>query len=374
LKLRHASAPLAIACLSLVFPLIALSGCHKGDAGGADADAGATVAKVNGQPISQREFTDFLIGKTTVLVQGQQGAQQAPTVGSVGLQALRDMVDRTLMLQLAKDEGVLPTDADVQKELDFRNASQPGYSDSVLKEGIPMDELKDQIKFDLARERLITKGVTVPMTEVDQYIKENPKQFTEPATDDLLLIALKTPANESKVDAALKAGKPFKEVAAQYSEVPNAKQTGGALPKTPLANLPQPVQSALAKVSPLHATDWINVGSGYLKLYVLSKSPEKKMELTAIKKEALQRSLAMQRGQATNDLSAKMLDKLKSANIDVSQPMLKKPWAQIAEEIKRTPATPPPGAAAGGAPGAGAPGAGAPKGATPPPGGAAPHF
>ncbi|AIE86232.1 peptidylprolyl isomerase [Fimbriimonas ginsengisoli] len=353
--------------LSVAAALLAsgIIGCAKKEA----ASSSAAVATVNGEPISDQDYHDYLERMNMVFVNGGQGPQRVPTVGSVGFQGLRDIVERRIILQMAKEDGVLPTDADVTKELDERTKQQPDYATRMISQGgYTMKMLRNDILFELARENLVTKGVVVTMPEVETYIKENPKQFSEPARANLLVIALQDDAKKKQADQDLAAGQNFQTVAIRYSVDPRIKETGGAYPENVVDRMPKPLQDLVAKTAPGKATAWIHEGATWIKFFVQSKAPAKPIVMTEEKKKQVQRELKKSRGSLANDLPRRLGEKMKAAKIEVVPDHLNKPWTAMMDELKKS-SPAPAGNPAG--PG-GAPGGPAPTGTAPAPGKATP--
>jgi|GEM_PF-460782 len=361
IHLKPSYAPIAVAVVAL-----SSFGCGKKgpdssglSASGSGVEEGAAIATVNGQAITAKDYYDYLVRKSTVDVAGQQGVQSAQTVGSVGLQALRDLINNQMILQLAKDQGVAPTDADIKKELDMRIASTPDLMARAQKAGLTQEGINDLIRMELARDNILSKGVTVPPAEVDQYIKENPKDFVEPATVHLLVIMAKDAAKKAAIDKDL-ATMQFRAVAKKDSDAPDAKTTEGVVRETRVSALSKPLQDLVAKTAAGKATDWVNDNGGAFKFFVESKTPEKPLVMDAPKKAALQRQLAVRRGQNTNDIQKMLIAKFGSSSISVSLPVLQAPWQSMADEMKReaaAAASMPPGGVSGVPGGPGAPGA-----------------
>jgi len=324
LKLRYAYAALALLTLGAF-------GCGKKDAAAAED----TLATVNGEKISTKDFVDFLASKQTIYVNAGQGPQLVQAAQPVGFQGLQDLINKKLLLQLAKDQGVLPTDAEISKELDTRTAQQGDYIQTMTRAGLTLDQIKSDVMFDLARERLLTKGVVVTPAEVDTYIKENPKGFTEPAKASLLYIAVGSATKKAQVDKDLAGGASFQTVATRYSEDPQARETGGQYPISDESQMPPQLQAIVDKTSPLKASDWIPVGQGFVKFYVQSKTPAKPMAITPALKERVRRNMAVQRGRLSTDLDKKQQEKLQGAQIEVTQPMLSKMWGAYMDNVKK---------------------------------------
>ena len=77
----------------------------------------------------------------------------------------------------------------------------------------------------------LTKGLgDVTQSDVTEYYNKNKaKQFTQPATRDLLVILTKTEAQAKAAKAALEDGLPFRDAVKKYSTDPTTKANGGEL-------------------------------------------------------------------------------------------------------------------------------------------------
>jgi parvulin-like peptidyl-prolyl isomerase len=342
---------------------LAVAGCSK-----PAAASNESVATVNGEAIPMKDYVTYLERKPNVMVVTEQGPQEAQVAGMLGLQALRDLVNRKLILQLAKEDNVMPTEAQIKEELDVREKEQGNYVQQLTAQGIDLQTIKDDIQFILARENLQTKGITVPMADVDRFIKENPQNFMEPARASLLWIAVSDATKKALVDKDIQSGLDFQTVAVRYSEDPQARQTGGVFPRDIVAQMPAVVQGLVAKTPEAKATQWIQDGQNWLKFYVQKKTPAKKMDMNETRKRALQRRIAQERGRAANDITERIMKKLAASKIDVSPKQLRDPWEKMLEQAKnemaQRDATATPSSAPGAAP-APVPGV-APSGTKPP--------
>jgi len=325
LKLSYAYAAVAMLTFGAV-------GCGKKEA----AEDNNTFFTVNGEKVSTKEYLDFLAQKTTIIVNSSQGPQLAPASPTVGFQCLQDLVARKIVLQLAKEQGVLPTDAEVSKEIDDRTKQQGDFLQRATQAGYTLEQIKANLLFDLAREKLLTKGVVVTPTEVDNYIKEKPQAFTDPAKASLLYVAVASAAKKAQVDKDLAGGASFQTVATRYSEDPRARETGGQYSETDVSKMNPELQAIVNKTAPLKTSAWISVGpSVFVKFYVQSKTPAKPIPITPELKERVRRDLAVQRGQLSTDLDKKQADKLQASEVTVNQPILAKMWASFTENAKK---------------------------------------
>jgi parvulin-like peptidyl-prolyl isomerase len=307
---------------------VLVSGCGSGSSGG------TVLAVVNGETITMDEFHKYLEAKPTVRVQTNSGVAEARVAESLAFQGLQDMIARQVTLQLAADEKVYPSEADINKELDFQKKLNPNFLPQLTRSGLTIERIKQSLLLNLARERLITKGVTVTMKEAEDYIAADPKQFVEPATVDMLWIFVRSESNKAQVDSALSAGQTFSIVATQFSEFPGARQQNGRFPQRQLDQLPADIQKLVNSTNEGRATAWIKMQDGWAKFFVEKKTAEKPMDMTPEKKELVRRQLAQQRGGQAIDLGKRVLDKLVESKVEVKERSLIEAWNTAFERFK----------------------------------------
>ena len=305
-----------------------LAGCGK---------ESGSLATVAGEPITLQEFSEYLESKPTVRVIVNNGqVAEVPVAETLAFQAMQDLVTRKVLLQLATDEGVRPSAAQVDEEVKFKTELNPAFIKQLQARGMSMDAIRNQVELDLSQERLLTKGVSVTDEEVEKFIKENPKQFVEPATATMSWILVNDEAGRTNAQQELDRGKAFKEVAKANSVAPGAMQNEGAFQITNISQMSPELQAAISKVEPGKTTDWIKTGNGFAKFLVNAKTAEKPLEMTAARKTYLKRQLAIQRGRQGTDLTNRVADKLRESKIEVQERTLKDLWAKFEERLKAT--------------------------------------
>ena len=198
----------------------------------AQVDPGRTIATINGDPIVGSEYyrrMEFLPG---VGKMSNQAFFEAPP----GFLTLEQLITERLVLQLAKQKGVFPSDAEVEAELKFRQEDDPGFVAAWTKGGHTADELKKQVRYELAQFKIQSFGITVTDQEVEKFYKDNPSMYTNPKQAKLRVIVLDDAAKKAAVDKDLGAGKAFADVAKQYS-TDASKSLGGEFGTVPIAFL-----------------------------------------------------------------------------------------------------------------------------------------
>lgn len=194
---------------------------------------------------------------------------------------LRDLIDQSLMVQRAKDEGV-NVDIDVVKKLDetrqlYKLESMDALRRAVEASGLNWDEYKDSIKKNLLIHKLIQRDVggtiQIDHQAIQKYYDAHKSEFNRPETVVLREIFLptkgKTPAQIAQIKKQMENirkrvenGDDFGQLAKLYSKGPTAQQNGemGAYTRGQLA---KPIEDAVFKLQHNQMTPVIERPSGF---------------------------------------------------------------------------------------------------------------
>ncbi len=316
----------ALFSLAIVTSL-AVTGCNK---------PAESVAVVNGEAITMDDFIQHLKVKPTVLVVDNNGnVGPANVAETLSFQAMQDLINQRIILQLAKDMKVEPTPKEIEDEVTYRKKRNPDYITSLLEKGLTLAAIKDSLKVDLSRENLLTHSITVTDQEVDKWIKEHPEAFIQPALVDSLWIFVKDERGKRDVERALQAGGSFETIASRYSEAPRAKEMGGKFPQNNPAMVPaKEIQDILKTVPAGKESGWVQLSDGWAKFFIQTRTPAKKMEIKDTDRIFIKRRMRAEKGAVASDLEKRLRDKLQNAKITVSMRELKKPWEAAVEALK----------------------------------------
>jgi peptidyl-prolyl cis-trans isomerase SurA len=212
------------------------------------------------------------------LVTVTSGAQGADAIKRLRPQVLRQLVDETLQLQEAIKFNVKITQDDLDKNFK-RIASQNNIGvDAIYKmldeNGIARSTLQNQIKADLAWQKLVQQRlsprVTVSDEEVDAVFEQTramAKQ-TQYAVSEIFL-AVDTPEAEEatrqniqSILGQLRGGANFSAIARQFSQAPSASN-GGDLGLIGEGDMAPAVAAAVIKMQPGGVSDPIRGPGGY---------------------------------------------------------------------------------------------------------------
>lgn len=285
----------------------------------AQVDTTRVVVSINGEEIKGAEYYRRMEYLPSVGKQMGRSFVEFPP----GFLTLEQLITERLVFQLAKQKGVLPTDMEIDAELKIRQEQNPDLLKQWAGAGRTPEELKEVLRFELAQFKLQTFGITITNQEIEKHYRENPTEFTIPKQAKLRVIAVQTDGEKQTVEAALKGGRKFEEVAKQYS-VDVTKADGGNYGTVPIGFLATPVRDAINATKIGQVTEWITSngqegGPTHIKFFVEDILPERKVELDEKLRREIRRKLLLNAGQVKNDVQKEMREMRTKAKIDIKQ-------------------------------------------------------
>ena len=191
-------------------------------------------------------------------------------------------------------------------------------------------EIKNELMISLARHNLLSKGIKISDTQVDAFIKDNPKEFENHAQVSLTWVVVKDPAVKAKVDTDLKTGQTFGIVARQYTVDPAGEKYGS----TDYDKFPARMKAEVDKLAEGGTSDWLADGQSFVKIHVEKKIPASPLEVKPWMKEEVKRSLAEQKGSAAIDIDKRLLKMRKDAAINITKVGLKEKFDALTKSLK----------------------------------------
>lgn len=200
------------------------------------------IAVVNDEVITERELAarvDFALRQLA-----QQGTQPPPRQ-VLEKQLLERVINDRVQMQHARDTGTRVDDAELDRAM-VRIAEQNKMTVAELrvtlaKDNVPYDKFREDIRSEITlsrlREREVAQKIVVTESEVDNFIQS---QLAQPGRDEFnvshILISVPEKATPEQLQARrdraeqalaqIKAGTDFRQVAAAFSDGPEALQGG----------------------------------------------------------------------------------------------------------------------------------------------------
>ena len=224
------------------------------------ASADSPVARVNGQPVTRRDF-DLMV---QVLFRqrgpGQRGHEDLKATRQAALDTL---IDNEVLSQKAKAAGVTVGDRDVREETEKLRKSLGGPEETerfLEQNGLAASDLEAQVRRTLLVSRFVDKevapGIAVDEAAARAWYEAHPEAMQRPEAVHIRQIVVQVPQGSSpasraqareKIEDLLKAlrsGEDFATLARQHSDGPEAARGGdsgfvwaggGALPPVEIA-------------------------------------------------------------------------------------------------------------------------------------------
>jgi len=225
--------------LTITVLLAALVAVLAGCGGGGGSVPGDAVAQVNGQQITQAQFTQ-LLAQAKKSYQSQN--KKWPAAGTaeydtLKTQAVAYLVQRSEFQQEADKLGVKVSDADVDKRLkqikkQYFGNSESRYQKQLKQQGLTDAQVRDDLRAQLVQEKIfnkVTSNVKVSDTDVKKYYDQHKTQYGTPEQRDVAHILVKSKALADTLYTKVKSGANFAALAKKYSQDPGSKNQGGKL-------------------------------------------------------------------------------------------------------------------------------------------------
>lgn len=243
------------------------------------------VAVVNEDVITAHELAQQIRSVQQQL--SQQGTAQPPQ-DVLQRQVLERMINERVLLQLAKQIGVRVDDAQLNQALQ-RIAAQnkldaAGFRAALEKDGVNFARFREQIRNEIMiarlREREVDARVAVSDGEVNSFLQTYGGQAQDEYVLGHVLVQIPEQASPEQIAAArskalkaqqeLQQGKEFKQVAAAYSDAPDALQ-GGVLQRKS-GQLPGLFLDAVQKLPVGGVSEVLRSPNGFHVLTVINKT------------------------------------------------------------------------------------------------------
>ncbi|MBU6459277.1 MAG: peptidylprolyl isomerase [Proteobacteria bacterium] len=250
------------------------------------------VAVVNNDVITSHELNTKL--RSTENNLKQQGIPLPPT-HVLKAQVLEHLITERIELQQAKKTGITVSDEQMDEAINniaARNhLSRSELEQQVTNSGISLKDFEHQIRNEITIEKLkerdVLSRIQVSNTEINNFLKQKALQPDMLKQYKIAHIFIRLPDNAtsaqikvyrekaSRALADLKSGKNFAQVAASYSDAPDAL-SGGQLNWRSGAQLPDLYLRAISSLKPGEMTGILRSPNGFNILKLVNERDEHK--------------------------------------------------------------------------------------------------
>ncbi len=218
-------------------PLLVLGLAAALLAGVAGCGSNDVAAIVNGEEISKTELeaqVNRLMEQSPQMFEGEEGESR---LVEFKRQLLDNMINAVLIRQAAEERGITVTDEEIDAQIEDLKAGYPSeeeFNTALTDANLTLDELKQQLRDQLATQRLMEELVgdaEVTDAEIAEYYEANKAKFEEQAAvrASHILFNKDDKATAEQVLAEVKGGADFAGLAKEYSKDPGSAAQGGDL-------------------------------------------------------------------------------------------------------------------------------------------------
>lgn len=248
------------------------------------------VAIVNDDIITLSQYKnqhDSLYQMMRAQLQGEEFQEQYRRVRK---ELLDTMITELLLLQEARKRGI---NVDEQLKLAIENIKEENNLNSdeelwrvMRQQGIDPEAWKQQMRESIMKQGIIVtevdRSIVLDDSEIVNYYKLHPEEFTEPAEFSLRAIyissAEKTGSEvedlKGEIESKITAGEDFANLAGTYSEGP-AMENQGDLGTFKKGELEKTLEQAVEKLKVGETTSWIMFKDGWYLLKLEDKKEER---------------------------------------------------------------------------------------------------
>ena len=245
------------------------------------------VAVVNKEVITQHELAERV---NRVLKEMQRRGTSLPDRGEIEQQVLERLIVEKVQLQFARETGLRVDDLDLDRTVnrvaEGNKLSLAEFRLALERDTIRFDkfreELRNEILITRLREREVTSKITVSEGEIENFLLEQNERKGAATEYNIAHILVRVPeqaspeqleARRARAEEALKRlkdGADFAQLAAAYSDAPDALQ-GGVMGWRSQERLPELFVEVLAKLKPGDVSNVLRSPAGFhvLKLFEL---------------------------------------------------------------------------------------------------------
>jgi peptidyl-prolyl cis-trans isomerase SurA len=214
--------------------------------------------------------------------QFQRQGGQLPPADALNRQILERMINDLLQVQLAKETGVRVDDPTLDRTIERiareNNMSTPDFRAALERDGIKFARFREDIRNEIVlarlREREVENAIVVTDAEVETELARAARDKTTDQEYRLSHILVLVPAQASNEQieqrrrralealAQLRRGADFAQIAATYSDAPDATQ-GGSLGWRAAGRLPTLFLEVLERLKPGDVSDILRSPNGF---------------------------------------------------------------------------------------------------------------
>lgn len=280
------SSVLVLKCCAVIALAAVL--CSGGPANAAQEVLDGVAAVVNGDVITFSQVRELVGARERSLRDTLHGQELVEKIKEARLGALKDLIDRQLILQEFRKNKFSIPDYIIEDHIQTIIRTEFGgnrvaFVRTLEAQGLTLSRFRE-----LETEKIIVQamrqknmrgeGLMIPPQQIDEYYAKNREAFTTPEQIKLRMIVLKKGSGDGsskkqmaeEIRAKMTAGGEFEKLAQMYSE-DSSQDTGGDWGWVDRKMLNETLTKAAFSLKPGQVSRVIELGDNYYLLYVEAK-------------------------------------------------------------------------------------------------------
>ncbi|WP_419878218.1 peptidyl-prolyl cis-trans isomerase [Brevibacillus centrosporus] len=242
-----------------------------------------------------------------------------------GDQVLQDMVNREVVFQAAKQQGVTVDQAELDQEMaqireSYGSSSDSEFEQALIKQaGTTVEALRREITYQLLLQALATKDIVISDEELLTFYNNHPERYARPMQMRLWQIVVASQQEAEQVAAELKQGANFQALAKERSIDSLTSGNDGDMGWLSLGDsrLPDEAQDVVADLETKKISAPMKVKENYV-IYQMADRRKAEQQSFEQVKEAIRKELAFAQVESLDGV----LDRLrKSVGVEISEQM-----------------------------------------------------
>lgn len=242
-----------------------------------------------------------------------------------GDQVLQDMVNREVVFQAAKQQGVTVDQAELDQEMaqireSYGSSSDSEFEQALIKQaGTTVEALRREITYQLLLQALATKDIVISDEELLTFYNNHPERYARPMQMRLWQIVVATQQEAEQVAAELKQGANFQALAKERSIDSLTSGNGGDMGWLSLGDsrLPDEAQDVVADLETKKISAPMKFRENYV-IYQMADRRKAEQQSFEQVKEAIRKELAFAQVESLDEV----LDRLRqSVGVEISEQM-----------------------------------------------------
>ncbi|MDR7319602.1 peptidyl-prolyl cis-trans isomerase [Brevibacillus nitrificans] len=242
-----------------------------------------------------------------------------------GDQVLQDMVNREVVFQAAKQQGVTVDQAELDQEMaqireSYGSSSDSEFEQALIKQaGTTVEALRREITYQLLLQALATKDIVISDEELLTFYNNHPERYARPMQMRLWQIVVASQQEAEQVAAELKQGANFQALAKERSIDSLTSGNGGDMGWLSLGDsrLPDEAKDVVADLETKKISVPVKVGENYV-IYQMADRRKAEQQSFEQVKEAIRKELAFAQVESLDEV----LDRLRqSVGVEISEQM-----------------------------------------------------